>query len=248
MAPHYTLGTRRTYSRLKPPASPRGLFNKESSLRKWLVPNDVFVVDRVFRDSVDLIESIGFQSESPAFLLKGQKQHSAEEANLSRLVTKIRCTVESANGRLKKWRFLSNTVSNTQIPFIGEYVRIVGSLINRYRLPLASDSENDSEIAKNMLEKTRMKEKSLKDILIEPSGRRCSLKMSKVECSKISFPRLSDEYLRSLKFGVYHVKQAFLYSLEHVSPDGGYDLYTCQLLPNILQAKIQSRHTSSKSY
>ena len=89
------------------------LQNKESAIRKWLAQNDIFVVDRGFRDSVDLIESLGFQSETPAFLPKGQKQHSVEEANLSRLVTKIRWAVESANGRLKKWRFLSNTVSNT---------------------------------------------------------------------------------------------------------------------------------------
>ena len=99
-----------------------------------------------------------------------------------------------------------------------------------------------------MLEKARMKENPLKDIVIEPCGRCCSLKMSKVDCSNISFPRLSHEYLRSLTFGVYQVKQAFSYSSEHVSPDGGYDLFTCQFLPNILQAKIQSRHSSSKSY
>ena len=71
------------------------LYNKESSLRKWLAPSDVFVVDLGFRDSVDLIKSLGSQSESPEFLPKGQKQHSAEEANLSNLVPKIKWTVES---------------------------------------------------------------------------------------------------------------------------------------------------------
>ena len=48
------------------------LYNKESSLRKWLAQNDIFVVDRGFRDSVDLIESLGFQSESPAFLRRAK--------------------------------------------------------------------------------------------------------------------------------------------------------------------------------
>ena len=99
-----------------------------------------------------------------------------------------------------------------------------------------------------MLEKARLTANPMKDVVMEPSGRRSSLKMSKIDCSDITFPRLTDEYLRSLTFGVYQVKQALSYSSEHVSSDGGYDLYACQFLPNILQAKIQSRHTSSKSY
>ena len=70
------------------------------------------------------------------------------EANASRLVTKIRWAIESANGRLKKWKFLDNVVPNTQVRFIGDYVRIVGSLINAFRPPLSTDTENDLEISK----------------------------------------------------------------------------------------------------
>ena len=118
-----------------------------NNIFKWSQSNDVLVLDRGFRDSLDLIDSLNLRSESPSFLGKGQKQHTEAEANTSRLVTKIRWAVESANGRLKRWRFLANVVTNTQIPFIGDYVRIVGSIINAFRPSLASDSDKDIERA-----------------------------------------------------------------------------------------------------
>ena len=69
------------------------------------------------------------------FLNKSEKQHSTEEANESRLVTKVRWVVESANGRITQWRALSNVLPNTQIPFAGGYVRIVCSLCNAFGPP-----------------------------------------------------------------------------------------------------------------
>ena len=108
---------------------------KDSHILKWSEENEILVLDRGFRDSLYLIESVGLHAESPYFLSKGQKQDTVFEANASRLVTKIRWAVESANGRLKKWKFLDNVVPNTQVRFIGDYVRIVGSLINAFKPP-----------------------------------------------------------------------------------------------------------------
>lgn len=61
-------------------------------------------------------------------------------------------------------------------------------------------------------------------------------------------PVLTEVYLRSLTFGIYQLKQALSYSSEHVSDDGGYEIFVGKNNPDILQAKIQSRHVSSKSY
>ena len=121
---------------------------KDSHILKWSEENEILVLDRGFRDSLDLIESVGLHAESLYFLSKGQKQHTVFEANASRLATKIRWAIESANGRLKKWKFLDNVVPNTQVRFIGDYVRIVGSLINAFRPLLSTDTENDLEISK----------------------------------------------------------------------------------------------------
>lgn len=79
----------------------------------FLNENDVLVIDRDFRDSIDFLNECGFKTQMPVFLPKSCKQHSTFDANSSRLVTKIRWVVEAANGRLKKWRFLDNVVCNS---------------------------------------------------------------------------------------------------------------------------------------
>lgn len=64
--------------------------------------------------------------------------------------------VESANSRLKRWKFLANIVSNTQIMFNGDYVPVVGSLINAFRLPLLFDSASDLELSKKIVHKSKI--------------------------------------------------------------------------------------------
>ena len=68
------------------------------NLEAWLQEVDLTVADRGFRDLIDFLQSIGFRIEISEYLSKGQKQHSREEANHSRLVTKTRWVAESANG------------------------------------------------------------------------------------------------------------------------------------------------------
>ncbi|CAF0753842.1 unnamed protein product [Brachionus calyciflorus] len=75
--------------------------------------------------------------------LKGKPQHSFEEANSSRLITKIIWFIEAANGRLKRWKYLSNIVPNRDIKTIEKDYKFVCALINKYRPQLAST--NDSE-------------------------------------------------------------------------------------------------------
>ncbi|KYN28908.1 hypothetical protein ALC57_01669 [Trachymyrmex cornetzi] len=72
-----------------------------SELRSYLKPNDVFVVDRGFRDCLKLLEDLGFIIKMLHFLKDGS-QHTSSEANESRLVTKIRWIIEAVNGLLKK--------------------------------------------------------------------------------------------------------------------------------------------------
>jgi len=102
-----------------------------SLLLEWLWPEDVMVVDRGFRDSITTLEEYGLIPKMPHFLEVG-KQHNTMSANESRLVTKIRWIVESVNGLIKTWKMLANVFPNTQIPYIGDYVRIVSALCNAY--------------------------------------------------------------------------------------------------------------------
>ena len=104
----------------------------------WLLQDDIFVVDRGFRVCSDFLNQCGIKCAAPAYLSKKEKQHSEKEANDSRLVTKVRWVVESANARLKTWKYIGNTVPNSQVPYIGDYVRIVAAVINKWRISLAS--------------------------------------------------------------------------------------------------------------
>lgn len=118
-------------------------------IRSWVQEEDIFVVDRGFRDSLDCLEQMGINAKMPSFLNKGDKQMSTENANTSRLVAKICWVVESANARIKQWRYLRHILPSSQIP---HFVRIVCAICNRYLKPLASgDTEEDQALGARMV-------------------------------------------------------------------------------------------------
>jgi hypothetical protein len=60
----------------------------------------------------------------------------------------------------------------------------------------------------------------------------------------IVFPILTPEYIQSLTMGVYQLKQALPYTIEHINTDGQYlfELFEEEL--DILHVKIKSRYSS----
>ena len=58
-------------------------------IRGWVQEEDIFIVDRGFRDSISYLEEMGIKAEMPAFMARGETQMSTESANTSRLVTKV---------------------------------------------------------------------------------------------------------------------------------------------------------------
>ena len=69
----------------------------------------------------------------PYFLDKNQKQFTTEQANRSRMCTKIRWVVEAANSSLKqKFMALDATVQNKSLPHYLIDFRIAGAYINKY--------------------------------------------------------------------------------------------------------------------
>ena len=63
--------------------------NNGEKIKGWVKPSDIFVVDRRFTDSLQLLEDLGIRAEIPAFMKRGEKQMMSEDTNTSRLVTKI---------------------------------------------------------------------------------------------------------------------------------------------------------------
>ena len=79
-------------------------------LKSYFKNDDLFIMDRGFRDILDYLDSIGIEAKMPAYLEKNKKQHDDLEANEFRLITKIRWVVETANGVIKSWKYFDNVV------------------------------------------------------------------------------------------------------------------------------------------
>ncbi|XP_033725099.1 uncharacterized protein LOC117315068 [Pecten maximus] len=219
-------------------------------INEWISEEDVLVVDRGFRDSLGMLEDLGIKAEMPTFLPKGQKQHSTEEANASRLVTKVRWIVESVNGRIKQWKYLSNIVPNSQIPFIGDYVRLVAALCNKYKRPLNSGDEEEDQILAAKMRVLAKEKNQLKDRVANENLARRSGSWKKMDADHVAtnFPSLSEEDLRNITLGVYQLKLARSYTQEHLDDNGDYIIMIDDSVSNIVRVQIQSRHTSAKRY
>lgn len=133
------------------------------NIMEFLKDDDVLIVDRGFRDDIPFLNELGFKTHMPAFLQKSVKQHSTNEENMTRFLTKERWVVEAANGRIKKWKFLDNVVCNSQIPHIRDFVRVICAIINKYRPPLKKDNQDDDDIARQMRVAALPKINSLQD-------------------------------------------------------------------------------------
>lgn len=62
------------------------------------------------------------------------------------------------------------------------------------------------------------------------------------------FPIFNEEELRNFTLGVYQLKLAKSYTAEHITDDGNYQIMVNGDLDGLLRVRLQSRHTSSKSY
>lgn len=140
-----------------------------TGLQTLLLPNDIFIVDRGFRDSVDFLRSKGYTVLMPAS--KGNRtQLTTEEANESRRITKLRWVVEAVHGAVaQKYRLLHNSLDNKFIPKLKVLCKIVGFLQNKYGQRLNSDGDNNDEVLEYM--ESRMSvENTLSDEVIEKNG------------------------------------------------------------------------------
>ena len=200
--------------------------NNKDSARDWLKPGDILVIDRGFRDCLPLLENLGYSTYMPKFLKKNQIQFSTEEANETRITTKIRWMVEAANGRLKKWRIFDKVVPNTLVPVVSDYFSIVCALINRFFPVYMFDTGKYDLLAKKMLSLLN-ETNELKDYVARiKHGTERRLKWEALDASGtiMDFHRLSFDDLMELILGVYQLKQTKTYAVEHIDPGGAYEM------------------------
>ena len=92
------------------------IIETNKSIVMWLGGEGHMIIDRRFRDVVQVFEDLGYETYLPAFLINDETQLSTEDINKGRLCTKTRWVVEAFHGRLKNWRIMDNRIHNSMIP------------------------------------------------------------------------------------------------------------------------------------
>ena len=225
-----------------------------SDLRTWLNEEDIFIVDRGFRDVLELLESSGFESHMPSYLKQGQTQHEGIEANNDRRCTKTRWVVESYHGRLKQWRmFKEQLSSNFFLNVIGELVQITTSCLNGFRGPIyvpnPQRDERDTILAARMQSRITLKSNLATRVKEDPElTKRSKALWQKLDAIDIDFPQLDLEYLETVACGTYQIKQAPGYISEHLTDEGDYEMWAYRHSKDIIRVQIRSRHKSQTKY
>ncbi|XP_048750412.2 uncharacterized protein LOC125662290 [Ostrea edulis] len=214
-------------------------------IKNWFQEDDIFVVDRGFRDALTVLEDFGIKAFMPHLLAKGEKQMPALEANASRLVTKIRWVVEAANSRIKRWKYLGHTLPTNQVPFIGDYVRIVCAISNEYLAPLSTGNADDDEALATKMQYLAKRVNSLQTFVEENALDRRSSNWE-VAPDSLNFPKLDEEELRNLTCDVYQVRLCPSYMQEYIEGDA--DILVHKEHPGLIRVKLQRRHVTSKKY
>lgn len=224
------------------------LENDISGLKGWLEEEDIFIVDRGYRDCIEYLQSIGIQSEMPKYLEKGLKQHSAEEANQSRLVTKTRWVVESRNGHIRSiFKFFRDVIPMHHVANIGDFFRIACALINAYYGPIGM-VDATSELAKTMLDLVDQPNVVLAKVEVDKLRRKRTGWVDMTAIDLPGFPTLREDYIRNLTLGIYQIKLARSYVHDKVSSESDYIFQICLEEPGLLRARLYSRFKRSTKY
>ncbi|XP_035452082.2 uncharacterized protein LOC118277412 [Spodoptera frugiperda] len=237
------------------------LFEAEDSLyRQLFQPNDIFILDRGFRDAIPLLQRLGYQIHKPESLDHGQTQLSTEQANKSRKVTLCRWVVEVVNGRFKRdFKLFRQRFFNLATPHLMEDFKIAAALINKYHV-LIEDSPNSDEIIQRVV-RFMDQPNSLGIFVRENNLNRQRSMFLRVDGNLPQlehFPILDYRQLILMALGPYQVKQARSYYGEHIRANGMYNIEVCPDLervshlggsrPQLLRGRIKSRHIGQKIY
>ena len=206
------------------------LLNNYEDILNWVEDNDIMILDRGFRDSLGVLQALGIDTAMPSFLGRGRQQFDVYNANRSRFITKLRWVVESVNARLKRFKWFSQTIQNSSLPSVPDYVAIVAALTNCFHSPLVTPSPDDDETVRRMnlllTQSNVLQERLIQDNL----QRHTAWQSIDIDDLPEPFPKMSLDDIRSLTLGisfllkvqyllrflgVYQLKRACSYVEEH---------------------------------
>ncbi|KAH9642646.1 hypothetical protein HF086_008259 [Spodoptera exigua] len=143
----------------------KSLFRDENSpLRQYFQNNDIFILDRGFRDSISLLEACNYKAYMPESLLEGEHQLTTDQANRSRCVTLCRWVVEVVNGYFKRdFKIFRQDFFNKSVPNMMQMFSIAASLLNKFGVRLKN--RNDAEQIVNVIRERFSLNNNLSDFI-----------------------------------------------------------------------------------
>lgn len=241
------------------------IMTDETETLAYLQPGDVMVLDRGFRDSLDLLHEKKFVVKMPSFTNTHNINASltSSQANFSRLVTKVRYTVETRNGHLKTvWKLFDSVWCNLSIPHMMHDLKIAAALLNKFFNVIISDKDLHEVISQRMIGEADAPNK-LSKIINKPEFQR---NICKFQCYEnyTNFPVMTEDDLVLITVGTYQVRLAPGYCQEHMKANDNQfvaficpddlcknhcqELYTSNNNPVLILAKMKSRYSSRKYY
>ncbi|CAH2101317.1 unnamed protein product [Euphydryas editha] len=241
------------------------LFSRDNSaLRTYFRNNDVFILDRGFRDCISLLEGCGYRPYMPESLLQGEHQLTTAQANRSRCVTICRWVVEVVNGYFKRdFKILRQEYCHRSLPHLMQYFKIAAALLNKFGVRL-HDNAYANEIL-NIIRENMNRENNLACMVDALNMNRRTSNFQNITADRYNtyFPQLEHRDLLLFALGTYQIRQACSYYGEHVRLHGGYKIevssehydsseYDLRCSSNnnniLIRGKIKSRHIARKQY
>lgn len=120
--------------------------NDNGPYRRLFKANDIFILDRGFRDAITTLESYNYRVYKPETLDEGETQLSYAKANKNRRVTLCRWVVEVVNGRFKRYfKLFRQRYFNQAVPHLMIDFKIAAALLNKYH-PVLVDNPQCEQI------------------------------------------------------------------------------------------------------
>ena len=176
------------------------MINNFDDILNWIEENDIMILDRGFRVSLGVLKSFDIDVAMPCFLNHNEKQLDVQEANNSRFVTMLRWVVESVNARIKRFKWFSQVIPNSSLPFIEDFTAILAAVLNCFHTPMVTTSTTNDIIAH--MNSLRTKSNALQTYLMHNQLTRSTIwNVINVQHLTQPFPRLSLSELRTLTLG-----------------------------------------------
>ena len=153
------------------------------------------------------------------------------------------------NGRLKnKFPFFESKIAASYLPKIGKYFKIACALLNCFGKRQETHKPKNMEIATSILERKSMPNSLQLRVEEEKLDSRVA-KWTKADSSIIAdFPILTEEDLKSITLGVYQIRMAKYYCMQHLDENSSYTIFIHVEKSGLLRARIQSRYSKSNDH